>query len=157
MNTITRWVLPILALVCYSLPVHAQLPHTESFETDGDAGARYLSNTHDDGAAGNDFFVRHDFGTTNPNPNHGQQIFSVDGNFGWAGEDVDTADNPLGSGNPAILRLNDLTVTNFNNLQVEIGLACSSPNTSGWETDDFIRVQAAFAAIAEEPAQRLQI
>ncbi len=137
----------IMSLALSSYAADLLIPD-ESFESDGQTGVgdRYLSNQHLDGS-GTDFFQRHDFGTTNPHPSHNQAIGgALDGDFAFAGEDVDTTDNPLGSGFPAILRLNNLTVTGNNILEVTIGLACSSDSTgpASWETDDFIRVQAAF-------------
>ena len=117
------------------------IPYCESFETDGHA-IRYLSNEHSDG--GGDFFERHNFTMTNPHPSHNEAIGgSLDGDWAWASEDVDTADNPLGMGREGIVRLNDLIVTGMNNLQVTVGFAVSQPGTE-WETSKFIRVQAAF-------------
>ena len=118
------------------------IPHTEDFETDGE-GVRYLSNTHTDGSG--DFFERHDFGTTNPHPGQAEAIVGVQGSFAWAGEDVDTSDNPLGSGQPGIVRIQDLDATGLTNLRVTVSLGVSQLAAgTEWETTDFIRVQAAF-------------
>ncbi len=113
----------------------------ESFETDGE-GTRYRSNTHTDGA--NDFFERHDFATDNPHPSHATAVTAVDGSFAWAGEDVDTSDNPLGSGMPGIVRLDDLTVTGHNNLKVIVALGFSPQVAAAFEAADSIQIQAAF-------------
>ena len=124
-------VITFLASVSYAFDL---LVPAESFETDGQTGAgnRYLSNQHTDGGA--NFFQWHNFTTTNPHPSNNEAITSFVDSVAFAGKDVNTADNPLGAGSPAILRLNDLTVTGNNMLVVKISLACSSDDVGpgGW-------------------------
>lgn len=129
-----RWsVLPIVyvALTSIAGAVDLLVP-AESFETDGE-GARYLSNTHhDSGGTGGDYWERFNFGAQNPHPQQHNPPISggLDGSFGWAGEDVDTSDNPISggaSGFPGIVRLDDLNVAGFSNLRVTVSLAVSQP------------------------------
>ena len=65
-----------IALVALLLPAGTEAVDlfvpAESFETDGDNGVRYLSNTHTDGSG--DYFERHNFGVQNPHPGQGQVI-----------------------------------------------------------------------------------
>lgn len=121
------------------------IPHTESFETDGE-GARYLSNTFSDGS--NKHFERHNFAAENPHPFHHENVTGIDGDFAWSGEaSENSSQNPLGDGPgvESILRLFDLDASGLSDLQVEIALGSSHPSISSeWETNDYVRIQAAW-------------
>ncbi|MDG2123044.1 MAG: cadherin-like domain-containing protein, partial [Verrucomicrobiales bacterium] len=123
------------------------IPHTESFETDGE-GARYLSNTFNDGS--NNHFERHNFGSQNPHPFQHETITGVSGNFAWAAERSEFAsENPLGDavGVENVLRLFDLAATGLTGLQVEVALGSSHPvPIAEWETGDYVRIQYAWDA-----------
>lgn len=146
----------IIGLSC-ALPtdgIAALIGLAESFETNGDGGVRYLSNSHhSDGGTGEDYWERHQFngaGGQNPHPNFfgtGGPIVGIDGNFAFAGEDVDTAANPLSVANSqelGVVRLNDLDVSGFTDLKVTVGFGWFDPTLTVWDADSTIAVQAAF-------------
>jgi len=119
------------------------IPHTESFETNGES-LTYLSNSFD---AGPDHFVRHEFGATNPHPEHSVSVSGVDGSWAWAAEDVVSNSNPLGTTAPGVILVQDLNSTGYTGLEVTISLAhAHSAGSSGFELADNLQVQFAFGA-----------
>ena len=71
----------------------------------------------------NDYFERHDFGTTNPRPKQNSifVVTNLNGDFAWASEHIlGASTNPLGSTVPGILHLKDLTVTGFTDLKATV-------------------------------------
>lgn len=135
-----------LALIPDAHAVDLLIPD-ESFETDGN-GSRYMSNQHTDGVG--DYFQRFDIGSSaGAHPGQLGGISGIDGTHAWFGEDVDSGDNPSGGGATGfdgIVRLNDLTVTGNNNLEVAIAFAFPGDGFNDFEAADTIEIQAAFDA-----------
>lgn len=121
------------------------IPHTETFDTDGDGG-RYTSNSFTDGqATPADYFER-----TDSNPHPGQQggvyTFSPPQGGGYlAAEDVGSSPNPLGPTAPGIVRLPSLDSSGLGNLQATIHLA-DLDNGTTFDGGEKIEVQVAFDA-----------
>ena len=123
----------------------ADLLVQESFETDGE-GVRYTSNAFDLSPGSADYFTR----TTNPHPEQADPTIAsgIDGSFFWASEDIDG-----GLAGDAIVRLNDLSVSNVSNaandITVTVGLAVTASQGSRFEDansghQDEFRIEYAF-------------
>lgn len=120
------------------------IPHTENFDTDGD-GVRYTSNSFNEANA--DYFERTD---SNPHPGHagGTYTFTPPQGAGhFAAEDVNAANNPLGVGQPGIVRLADLNSNGLGSLAVEVYLA-DLDNGTTFDGGEMIEVQVAFDGAA---------
>ena len=113
------------------------IPHTDSFETNGE-GERYESNEFEAGGSTGIF----DRVTGQPSQ-FADAVTSVDGTFYWAAEQTGNAANPLG-GDTGYLKLLDLDSTGLVGLQVDVALVMSNDNNLRWENNDKIEVQYAF-------------
>ncbi len=113
------------------------IPYTESFETEGD-GVRYASNTFYSGPYDYSYRV-----TGGLPPGFHSTVTGYDQSYIWAIETAVSAQNPLGAGNSAYVRLVNLDVSAYSGLQVIIGLADGS-ELKRWETDDYVKIQYAF-------------
>lgn len=131
-NTVARQISVVPVLPQGTLPV------TEDFETDGN-GERYVANSFNTGAS-NSFFERV---TANPDPRHGTALTFVapQGGAYWAGEDVQNVANPLGD--HGIIRLPDLAVTGWTDLEVTVYLAQGADK---FDLADKIEIQYALDA-----------
>jgi Putative Ig domain len=113
------------------------IPYSESFETEGD-GVRYASNTFY--SAPYDYSYRVTGGL--PAGFH-TTVTGYDESFVWAVETAVSAQNPLGAGNSAYIRLVNLDVSVYSDLQVIIGLADGSEPLR-WDDADYVKIQYAF-------------
>ena len=111
----------MLMLSCCQHQLSGATLLTEDFDTDGE-GTRYTSSAFDDGIS--DFFERQ---TVNPDPRHatgsGFVFTSPQSGAYWSSEDIDDGapSNPLGD--HGIVRLNDLAVSGFTNLEISVFFA----------------------------------
>jgi hypothetical protein len=123
-----------IALLFMPMYAAALTLNLEDFESNGE-GTRYTSNTFNNIG---DFFERR---TAPPNPTTGFNLalLNLQGSSFWASEDVK---GPFGPGVPGILRLNDLNVSAYTNLQVHLFLATGRTDPRP-ENNDYIRIQYA--------------
>lgn len=114
---------------------------TEGFETDGE-GSRYTSNSYDQSATC-DFFLRN-LSSTNPNGCFGPPGFSnFQGSYYWASEDIMQSPGNRAAG---MLTTQNINIGGYGTLTVSIYLATTNDNTTRWETDDKIELQASIDA-----------
>ena len=117
-------------VVTASLLGPANMPYTESFESDGE-GTLYQSNEEETNLGNCDFFDRFSSQPTC----HANPVTGWNGSFYWAAEDVSNMASGIGQ-----LTLRPLNFSSGNSLSVNILLGESPSGSSGWETDDYIRV-----------------
>ncbi|MCB2376442.1 Ig-like domain-containing protein [Hymenobacter sp. BT635] len=137
----------LLLLLLNALSAWAQVPRTESFETEGNnVAGRYTSNTFTQGNNNFSFRSTYTQGTTPAGFNTtSSRLSGIDGSYFWASEGVKNS-APL-AGKAARVQLTPTTITGFNNLKVTVLLADpQGPGSVGglprWERDDTIRISA---------------
>ncbi|MGI4759649.1 MAG: putative Ig domain-containing protein [Janthinobacterium lividum] len=126
----------------------AQLPVTESFETDGE-GTHYTSTTTVNTVSSTRYFIR----STNPvagfgNPAGSVTLGNMDGSYLWACEGVrGTSINSTSTTTPGTLTLNPINNTqSYTNLQVTVAFADPRSGGINIQPTDHLRVQYRYGA-----------
>ena len=149
----TRTSFVLATLLSFSTVSQAVTLAVEEFETDG-TGSRYMSSAFNDG---NDYFNRHNYAASNPHPSQtNNPLNSVGGGghaeWAWAMEDITDANNPHTNQTLSTMRLINIDVSGFTNIQVKLEVAAVY-DTTGTQPDTYatgegLRIQYAHDANA---------
>ncbi len=142
-----------LSLLFLGFAANAQLLYTEDFESPGQDGTNYRSNTFNDG--GGDVWTRWnvDSSAAGPNPagtTSGRNFFQAysgqQGDYAFGGEDMDASDNPLGTGEPGYFMTKTLDVSSYqgDSMRVILLMGASIELNSRYEAADYFLIQVAF-------------
>jgi hypothetical protein len=127
-------ILPIILPVFLSgaSGLHASILFTEGFETDGEGNRYTATSAFTDGA--DDYFTRTDgFSEASGIPAY----TGFEGDWFWAAEDVDSSDNPTGSG---LLDFTGIDISAFEAVTLSLDVGAGS-NAIFDNTEDFLLVQ----------------